>query len=221
MGRRGKEVNKAIILHTATELIARNGFEGVSMDAIAAGSEITKRTLYKYFPSKMAILLNIFEQNLRAIHEMSVFRVARNLPLADYLKTNLRELYEYSVAHESFMKLFWTLDVDALAAEHLPIAKEHIRVWNSSIGGVSAEYIRRAGPTGWLAGFAPEEIQNMVSAMNKGIVLQTAKDRNLNMQRIESMRLLYLFQGLLDLALRDGFVPPPEFEAFMAAAPEK
>jgi AcrR family transcriptional regulator len=53
------------ILAAATRLFARQGYEGASMSAIAAGAGITKPVLYDHFVSKEAL----FETLLRSIRD--------------------------------------------------------------------------------------------------------------------------------------------------------
>ncbi len=55
MGRSG-EVTHARILEVAYRLFYRQGFGRVSMDAVAEGSGVTKRTVYQHFESKDALL---------------------------------------------------------------------------------------------------------------------------------------------------------------------
>jgi AcrR family transcriptional regulator len=60
-------VDRELILKTATRLFQEKGFSRVTTDEIAAGSGITKRTLYKYIGSKEALLLAIHEKFLERV----------------------------------------------------------------------------------------------------------------------------------------------------------
>ncbi len=202
------------------ELIAKNGYNKVSMDEIAARSGITKRTLYKYFPSKYALLLHIFEHYLKAIYDMSTLRASRMLPAEQFVQEMLRELFHFSTKNFTFMKLFWMLDSSEAEGDAFPALKEHIRLWNSNILQVSAGALRRAGMTGWFANFTPEEVVEMTSALNKGMMIQLNKDRQLNLNSVKSERFVHLFMGLLELAARADVPKPKRLAALLAEGDE-
>lgn len=55
------------ILQAATQLFAENGFANTSMPAIAAGSGITAGAIYRHFPSKAELLLEVVKRALEAL----------------------------------------------------------------------------------------------------------------------------------------------------------
>ena len=57
---------RARILAAARTAAARDGFVGVTMDAIASGARVSKGTLYNHFPSKEALLLEMVITDLVA-----------------------------------------------------------------------------------------------------------------------------------------------------------
>jgi len=58
---RSGEPTRKLILDAAYKLFRRSGFGRVSMDEIAAGTGVTKRTLYYHFESKDALLAAVLE----------------------------------------------------------------------------------------------------------------------------------------------------------------
>ncbi len=64
-GDRGAD-RRTRILAAARAAAARDGFVGVTMDAIAAGAQVSKGTLYNHFPSKEALLLEMVIEELSA-----------------------------------------------------------------------------------------------------------------------------------------------------------
>ncbi len=50
---------KAAIIQAAIELFQVNGFQGTSMDTVAAKAEVSKRTVYNHFPSKQDLFETI------------------------------------------------------------------------------------------------------------------------------------------------------------------
>jgi AcrR family transcriptional regulator len=63
-----RPLNKARLLErisgAAGELFRLDGYAAVTMEQIAASAEVSKRTLYKYFPAKEAILAHLLENDL-------------------------------------------------------------------------------------------------------------------------------------------------------------
>ena len=50
------------ILHTARELFYRNGIQAVGVDTVVAQSGVAKTSLYRWFPSKDALIIAVLEQ---------------------------------------------------------------------------------------------------------------------------------------------------------------
>ena len=52
------------ILRASARLFRKNGFDGTTMDEVAAAVKLNKGTLYHYFPGKSEILFSIFEDSI-------------------------------------------------------------------------------------------------------------------------------------------------------------
>jgi len=61
---RNKAANKKHILECAMELFHNHGIDGVTMEAIADASGVSKRTLYSYYPAKEAIISAYWQSNV-------------------------------------------------------------------------------------------------------------------------------------------------------------
>ncbi|MFI9387050.1 TetR/AcrR family transcriptional regulator [Kutzneria sp. NPDC052558] len=57
---------RAIIAETAFELFTTQGFEHTTITQVAAAAEVGSRTLYRYFPTKEALVLNFVDAHLDA-----------------------------------------------------------------------------------------------------------------------------------------------------------
>lgn len=68
---RSRSVTRARIVEAAYLLFYRNGFARVSMDEIAVGSGVTKRTLYAHFASKDSLLADVLENH----HQLALARI--------------------------------------------------------------------------------------------------------------------------------------------------
>ena len=68
-----KEKTRRDLVASARELFAERGFDATSAADIAAGAGVTERTLFRYFPSKIALVLDevfaLLPEMLQAIRE--------------------------------------------------------------------------------------------------------------------------------------------------------
>src|SRR5260370_2297836 len=64
--RRGPDRRRQIIA-AASELFARNGFEGTSIREIGAASGVLSGSLYYHFPSKEDLLFTVHQESLTAM----------------------------------------------------------------------------------------------------------------------------------------------------------
>ena len=62
-----KAVRRAAILAAATSILARDGLEGASLNAIAAEARVVKSNIYRYFESREEILMRLMTQDLQEI----------------------------------------------------------------------------------------------------------------------------------------------------------
>ena len=58
------------ILRASRQLFSAKGYEETTMDDVAERSEVSKATLYSYFPGKDSLLMGIAEAELEQIREM-------------------------------------------------------------------------------------------------------------------------------------------------------
>lgn len=56
------QARRAAILNAALRIFAQTGFAEATMDQVAAAAELSKATLYLYFPSKDALLRNLLDR---------------------------------------------------------------------------------------------------------------------------------------------------------------
>jgi len=64
-----QEARRGRILAASTRLACGGGFEAVQMRAVAEHSGVALGTLYRYFPSKIHLLVAVMEDQLRQLHE--------------------------------------------------------------------------------------------------------------------------------------------------------
>jgi len=71
---RKKEVMRQQIIESAMKLFNKQGFDNTSMESIAEHADVSKRTLYSYFPLKEAIVsahwINTTQNNVRRLPQL-------------------------------------------------------------------------------------------------------------------------------------------------------
>jgi AcrR family transcriptional regulator len=85
------EQARAAVLHAADDLLVEHGFAGLTIEKIAAKAGVAKQTIYRWWPSKVDILLDAYGQD-----------VAQELTPAD-LGSLAEDLREHAAAVASFL----------------------------------------------------------------------------------------------------------------------
>jgi AcrR family transcriptional regulator len=63
------EVKRKAVLDTATELFSVNGYHAVGVDRIIAESGVAKMTMYRHFPSKNFLVVEVLKERTRVRQE--------------------------------------------------------------------------------------------------------------------------------------------------------
>ena len=158
MARKSGEDRRVEILRTASELFARNGFHGVSMDELGAAAGVSGPALYRYFPGKEAILsamlIDISERLLaggrervdaaaspsRALRSLVDFPVDFALDHPDLIDVQARDLDAVpDVDRRAVRRLqsqYVTLWVDALVGQRPEMSPERARAAAHAVFGL-------------------------------------------------------------------------------------
>ena len=153
----------AVIAAAIDEFLAA-GFDGTSMDRIAARANVSKRTVYNHFPSKEALFAEILRQLWDASHAGDAFAYRATIPLREQLVELLMRKLRL-LNDESFLAL---ARVAIAAGIHSPerardmVARlgereEDITVWIRA--AAADKRLRIADP-----GFASSQLQGLVKA---------------------------------------------------------
>lgn len=101
-----KRQRRLRIVDVATELLDRDGYGRTTMDDIAAAAGITKRTLYRYVPSKPAILPMIHERFVDAADELIPPDAEYGDP-AEQLAVFIESYVTVVVRHQGAIRVFF------------------------------------------------------------------------------------------------------------------
>ena len=158
MARKSGEDRRAEILQTASELFARNGFHGVSMDELGAAAGVSGPALYRYFAGKEAILsamlVDISERLLaggrervgqartpaQALRSLVDFHVDFALDHPDLIDVQARDLDAVPEADRRAVRRlqaqYVSLWVDALVGERPQMSPERARAAAHAVFGL-------------------------------------------------------------------------------------
>jgi AcrR family transcriptional regulator len=89
LGRPRSESAHRAILAAANRLLERDGFHGVSVEAIAAEAGVSKATIYRWWPNKAAVVMDAF---LAAIGPQLSF--PPDVPARDSVRAQMRTLVD-------------------------------------------------------------------------------------------------------------------------------
>ncbi|HEY1974761.1 MAG TPA: TetR/AcrR family transcriptional regulator [Pseudonocardia sp.] len=132
---------RGLILKVAATLFAERGFESVSINDIGSAAGITGPAIYRYFASKEALLVSIYEHLYRRSAEGAEAMLAEDL--------------------SDQAAIEWLIDVQIAAAieepekvrivdreeRHLPLKEaEQFRIQRRTLLGVWTDQLRRARP---------------------------------------------------------------------------
>lgn len=101
------------ILAGASRLFCRTAYESVQMDDVAVAAGVGKATLYRYFPSKDQLYLEVCSQSFAKLDEN--FKVAANLPPAKALASMITVLVDVLADQIASLRL--------LSGERSPVAE--------------------------------------------------------------------------------------------------
>ena len=197
MPRRSKQVIRAEIQDAAIALFKTKSYNEISMIEVAAKASVAKRTLYKYFPSKITLFAYIFEYYLRMFLDDEMTGTYEGLDFRETSMEMLKRLYDFTEQNEGFMRLFWMLNSESTPGEVPEELLNHINYWNTRIIEKFAGILSTKEATGLYKSVSPELVVQVFSAINKGIYLQITKGEGLGMSNLNRHELLEAFCNML------------------------
>lgn len=179
-----KAINKLSIECAAVQLFSQRSFSSVSMNEIAETAGLSKRTVYKYFESKDAMISSLFEKYQHNHYVELTKALSVCTSPEDALITCVQTIFEYTQQNLPFMKMLWSVnDEDWL--NNLPQdLSERILGWNNIIFQYTVDHIRGVRLKGAMAHYTAESLTHYISAVNKGAFIQAHKGTNRNLTEI-------------------------------------
>lgn len=200
MPRTSKEITRMKIELVASQLFSQRNYNDVTVDEIAAAADITRRTLYQHFPSKLTLFASIYEKYLKDLFDDLAMVYTQEKSVKEIMKDLLVTLFKFSTEHPNFMKKFWMLDTDDPSEELPKEVLQHIQIWNRACVDLGVDfYTKNKSQLGLFEKYDAELLVHYISGINKGIFIQTEKERTLNMD-VNNNQLLHIFLEQITLS---------------------
>ena len=192
-----KKQKMLVVVQAAEDLFLEKPYNAVTVDDIAKRAGVTKRTLYSYFPSKLALFIHMFEDYLQRLHKAHAEIIAQKLPADKALWDMINVFFEFTKKNEKFFRLFWSLDSEEFNGEIPEELIQRIRLWNRAIYDQSIQLIENSQKSGVFRPCDPELLIHAIGAFNKGVFLQTNKQNRFNFAKVDSTALHKLFMDFI------------------------
>jgi AcrR family transcriptional regulator len=179
------------ILDAAQRCFVAHGFHAASVASVAEAAGMSPGLIYRYFPSKHAIILGIIERQLDAARAR-IAALSATTDLAAHLAASFRE-WRDGTATEFNVPLFLSMNADA--ARDATIA-EALRASDRTIRGELAAWLQAAaaarGRSLDAATTAPRAA--LLQCLYEGMALRSVREPDLDLAAVEpQLRRLFAF----------------------------
>lgn len=147
---------RQLIADKAFELFVERGFDQTTVEQIAAAAEVGPRTLYRYYPTKEALIVKFVEVNLFA----AVDRLREqpdDMPLPEALYALIDSVVTTTVDNADRVLAIYAMDAPAVQAQFS-------EVWSRWRHAVSTEVARR------YKGRSPEMVARLAAASTSAVI---------------------------------------------------
>lgn len=193
-----KNEYKAAIESASKEIFLEKGYASASVDEIARSAGVTKRTLYSYYPSKLALFVHVFDEYLQELAARVSTAAGGDAPVRERLVASLNALFDFTRENERFMLLYWMLDsgeADGVLPKEL---LDHVKAWTEEMFRATVEMVKEGQEEGIIKGLDARLLAHLMSALNKGIIVHTNKERRFEIEDIDAESLQALTIELLN-----------------------
>ena len=189
------------ILAIAEEEFLENGFRLTNMDEIADKASVTKRTLYKYFPSKIALFIQMFDIHLKNLEMILKKNIATDDKAVTVLKKNFRSLFEYTKKNARFMRLYWMIDSKEFEGEIPKELTQRVSTMTKQMLMISKPAVDKAIDEGSIFDEDSILLVHLMSAINKGIFIHTNKEKRFEIADIDPEKLFDVVISIFERGL--------------------
>lgn len=192
-----KNIKKLLIIQAAEEISQDKLYYEITMDEIARKAGVTKKTVYSYFPSKLSLFLNIFENYQQKLYERMVHSLNNDLPIEKALKQLFISLFEFTSENEKLMRLFWALESEETIGSMPREQLDRIHFWDKAILNEMADLMDQGIAKNIIKDYDPKTVFHLFSAVNKGIFVHTSKENKINANDVSARHLFDFYCKLV------------------------
>jgi AcrR family transcriptional regulator len=150
------------ILAVARAEFAENGLSGARVDAIAAGTQTTKRMIYYYFGSKEGLYLAVLEEAYAGIRAFEKELALDALPPPEAIRRMVEFTFDYQEAHPDFIRL---VSIENINHGKYIAQSEAIRGLNATVIDALTRVLDRGRAAGvFRSDFGPIDLHMLISA---------------------------------------------------------
>ncbi len=113
---REKEARKNAIVEAAKTVFFEKGFQGTTMDQIAKAAELSKGSLYIYFPSKEELYVTVLVEGLEILHQKFSKAVEGKKNWERKLRDIGKAYYRFYQQHKNYFNILFLLHHGELAS---------------------------------------------------------------------------------------------------------
>ena len=157
MGRTKREVitefRTGELLAAARAVFAEKGFDGATIEDVAAAAGVAKGTVYIYYRSKRELYGAVFREGMLALHRATTERVQATPDLAGKIRAFVTTKLAYFDEHRDFFRLYFEAFGSAqavgpgLQAEFDALYREQVRMLEAALrSGVRRGECRKLRP---------------------------------------------------------------------------
>lgn len=196
---------KSEILKAAEEEFLKKNYRLASVDEIVEKAGVTKRTFYKYFPSKLALFIHVFEAHLARL-EKELSKKTRAASVRKEIEQHYRKLFRFTQKNEKFMYLYWIMDSNEFEGEIPQELTSRVQRLTKEMFNTAENLFDRARASGEIIDVDTLLLAHLLSAVNKGIFIHASKEKRFDIAKINPSDLFNVLFAIMEQGL---FTKPP------------
>lgn len=196
---------KKKIIESASKVFIEKGYNLASMDEIAKRAGVTKRTLYKHFPSKLAVYAAINAGHLKKLRSEYAKNDQLSLPPDQRFLKDIDTLFQYTWKNQKVMQL-WIREIEDFTGEFPAELKKNIQMHTNEIFKRWEAHIKWYHDQGRMINVEPALLVHLLSAVVKGVLAQTSSEKRFaqvsrpgkaNVKDLYDLAMVVIQKGLL------------------------
>lgn len=198
---REKALRKKAILAAAKEVFFEQGISQATVDDVAARAEVSKGTIYLYFPSKESLLAHLLLEGLTfLLRDLRRVRQAHgHLPAEGQLRELAKAYLSFSRKRPHYFRLIMAFDRGRFQEQIPPHLSRHILARSNRCLEVVSDVIQQGIQEGSFAPSDPWLSAGILWAGLNGVLVLFASPVRQEMLKVD---LETMFQATCDLLLR-------------------